>query len=81
MEEFIREALRVAGELGLTPWERIALILAIALLIVSGRRLLGPLWKHLRSIEIRESEPSPPMDHPEGGISVPGSPPDKEWEP
>lgn len=49
MTGFLRDVLDEADALGLAWWERLALILAAAILAVAGRRA----WTAIRSIEWR----------------------------
>lgn len=68
MIDLLREVMEVAGRLGLSWWEQLLCILLLAVLVVVGKKV----GRHLRSIEIKEPEPSPPMDMPEGGMPVEG---------
>jgi hypothetical protein len=63
------EVIREAGRLGLAPWERLVLILAVALLIVMGREAR----EVLRNVKL---EPQEPVD--EGGKTLPGQPLDTD---
>ena len=82
MEEFIREVFEQSERLGLDGFQRLVLLIVVAVLMVASKyagaavlSALKGIWTHLRSIEIKEEpDPSPPMD-------VPPPPRDREWEP
>lgn len=67
MEAFFREVMDEARRLGLAWWERLALVIAAALLVVAARRTGAAAWDALRSIEWKV-EPGTVAD--EGGIVV-----------
>jgi hypothetical protein len=63
MEAFFREVMDESRRLGLAWWERLALIIATALLVVASRRIGAAAWDALRSIEWKvEPAPAPVSD-------------------
>lgn len=60
----IADVLKEAARLGLSSWERLVLVLALALLLVMGRRGIDAI----RAVEL---EPQEPRD--EGGALPPGT--------
>lgn len=65
---FARDVLDEADRLGLTWWEHLCLVLAVALLSAAGRRAGSALWERIRKIEWGGPppvDPSGPGDSPE----------------
>lgn len=85
IEGFLKELLSEAALLGLSWWERIGAIFALALFIVLAKGAAGALGKVRLPAPPPEWDPekrtglvSPPVDMPPGGTPVPG--PGGRWD-
>jgi hypothetical protein len=67
--EYLAEVIRIAGELGLTSWERLALILALAILLALVKIHGAKILELIKNIKV---EPQEPKD--ENGSQPPGEP-------
>jgi hypothetical protein len=75
----LAQVIREAGRLGLSSWERLALILIVALLLVMGQRGLDALKRLTleQQVIVDENGPQPPGDGTEfGDPTNPGGGPD-----
>jgi hypothetical protein len=74
---FARDVLDEADDLGLTWWEHLALVLAVALLTVASRRAGAAVWNKIRAIEWKVE----PLDETQRVISDGGEAGDRDVAP
>ncbi len=72
----LAQVIREASRLGLTPWERLALILVVALLLVLGRRGIEAVRGLALEPALPPEEPQgiPLAQGPDGGFVLPTDP-------